>query len=166
MPNFSSLAGLEVPEKFMVVGGFQVSTMSNPTNLLLSCFSWVELSWVTLGFDNKYFSRYAFSWFLTIYVGAPVTYMLELEPYLLELNPYICWSCSHIYVGVAATFIGAAATYMLKLQSHILELQPYKCSGCCHKCWSYSHIYVGGAATYIGSGATYMLDLQPHILEL
>ena len=42
MPNFSSLAGLEVPEKFMVVGGgwggFQVSTMSNPTKLLLSCF--------------------------------------------------------------------------------------------------------------------------------
>ena len=41
MPNFSSLAGLEVPEKFMVVGGvggFQVNTMSNPTKLLLSCF--------------------------------------------------------------------------------------------------------------------------------
>ena len=47
MPNFSSLAGLEVPEKFMVgwggvggvgSGGFQVSTMSNPTKLLLSCF--------------------------------------------------------------------------------------------------------------------------------
>ena len=42
MPNFSSLAGLEVPEKFVrggggVVGwgGFQVSTMSNPTKLLL-----------------------------------------------------------------------------------------------------------------------------------
>ena len=45
MPNFSSLAGLEVPEKFVggVGGGFQVSTMSNPTKLLLSCF---ELSWV------------------------------------------------------------------------------------------------------------------------
>ena len=41
MPNFSSIAGLEVPEKFMVGGvdgGFQVSTMSNPTKLLLSCF--------------------------------------------------------------------------------------------------------------------------------
>ena len=40
MPNFSVLAGLEVPEKFMVggVGGFQVSTMFNPTKLLLSCF--------------------------------------------------------------------------------------------------------------------------------
>ena len=39
--NFSFLAGLEVPEKFVVVvgwGGFQVSTMSNPTKLLLSCF--------------------------------------------------------------------------------------------------------------------------------
>ena len=31
MPNFSSLAGLEVPEKFGVggVGGFQVATVSN-----------------------------------------------------------------------------------------------------------------------------------------
>ena len=31
MPNFSSLAGLEVSEKFVVVlgGGFQVGTMSN-----------------------------------------------------------------------------------------------------------------------------------------
>ena len=43
MPNFSSLAGLEVTEKFVggwVVwgGGFQVSTVSNPTKLLLSCF--------------------------------------------------------------------------------------------------------------------------------
>ena len=43
MPNFSSLAGLEVPERFMVgwwggVGGFQVITMSNPTKLLLNCF--------------------------------------------------------------------------------------------------------------------------------
>ena len=45
MSNFSSLAGLEVTEKFGVGGvvgwggGFQVSTMSNPTKLLLSCFS-------------------------------------------------------------------------------------------------------------------------------
>ena len=45
MPNFSFLAGLEVPEKFVGGGrcgvgggGFQVSTMSNPTKLLLSCF--------------------------------------------------------------------------------------------------------------------------------
>ena len=43
MPNFSSLAGLEVPEKFVVVvvvgwGGEHVGTMSNPTKLLLSCF--------------------------------------------------------------------------------------------------------------------------------
>ena len=39
MPNFSSLASLEVPEKFVGGGGggFQVSTMSNPTKLLLSC---------------------------------------------------------------------------------------------------------------------------------
>ena len=39
MPNFSSLAGLEVTEKFMVGwgggGGFHVSTMSNPTKVTL-----------------------------------------------------------------------------------------------------------------------------------
>ena len=50
MPNFSSLAGLEVPEKFGGGGvgwggGFQVSTMSNPTKLLLQLLS-VELSYV------------------------------------------------------------------------------------------------------------------------
>ena len=42
MPNFSSLAGLEVPEKFVVVVGWggveHVGTVSNPTKLLLSCF--------------------------------------------------------------------------------------------------------------------------------
>ena len=43
MPNFSSLAGLEVTEKFVWGGGFQVSTMSNPTKLLLQLL-WVELS--------------------------------------------------------------------------------------------------------------------------
>ena len=39
MPNFSSLANLEVPEKFVGggVGGFQVSSVSNQTKLLLSC---------------------------------------------------------------------------------------------------------------------------------
>ena len=49
MPNFSSLAGLEVPEKFVVVGwwwgGEHVGTMSNPTKLLLQLL-WVELSFV------------------------------------------------------------------------------------------------------------------------
>ena len=48
MPNFSSLAGLEVTEKFGVGGGgggFQVSTVSNPTKLLLQLL-WVELSYV------------------------------------------------------------------------------------------------------------------------
>ena len=40
MPNFSSLAALEVTEKFMVGwggggGGFHVSTMSNPTKVTL-----------------------------------------------------------------------------------------------------------------------------------
>ena len=52
MPNFSSLAGLEVAEKFVVVGGGwwwveHVTTMSNSN---ASCFrvglSWVELRWV------------------------------------------------------------------------------------------------------------------------
>ena len=49
VPNFSSLAGLEVTEKFGVgwwgggVGGFQVSTVSNPTKLFLQLL-WVELS--------------------------------------------------------------------------------------------------------------------------
>ena len=50
MPNFSSLAALEVTEKFVRGGGvgwwgggFQVSTMSNPTKLLLQLL-WVELS--------------------------------------------------------------------------------------------------------------------------
>ena len=43
MPNFNSLAGLEVTEKFVCGwggggGGFQVATVSNPTKLLLSCF--------------------------------------------------------------------------------------------------------------------------------
>ena len=48
MPNFSSLASLEVPEKFVGGGGgggFQVSTVSNPTKLLLELL-WVELSYV------------------------------------------------------------------------------------------------------------------------
>ena len=53
MQNFSSLAGLEVGEKFVVVGGVggwwveHVTTMSNSNT---SCFrvglSWVELRWV------------------------------------------------------------------------------------------------------------------------
>ena len=45
MPNFSSLAGLEVTEKFVCGwgGGFQVATVSNPTKLL-SQLLWVELS--------------------------------------------------------------------------------------------------------------------------
>ena len=45
MPNFGSLAGLEVADKFVVGrwGGFQVATMSNlyPSYLKLHC---VELS--------------------------------------------------------------------------------------------------------------------------
>ena len=56
MPNFSSIAGLEVAEKFMEggVGGFKVSTMSNPTKLLLELL-WVELSYVELRYvDNMY----------------------------------------------------------------------------------------------------------------
>ena len=52
MPNFSSLAGLEGTEKFVGGGwrgvgwgGFQVSTVSNPTKLLIQLL-WVELSYV------------------------------------------------------------------------------------------------------------------------
>ena len=37
MQNFSFLAGLEMTEKF-VCGGFQVATVSNLTELHLSCF--------------------------------------------------------------------------------------------------------------------------------
>ena len=49
MPNFSSLAGLEVPEKFVCGGGvgFQVASVSKPTKLLLQLL-WVELSLVEL----------------------------------------------------------------------------------------------------------------------
>ena len=46
MPNFSALAALKVTEKFVRgggVGGFQVSTMSNPTKFFLQLL-WVELS--------------------------------------------------------------------------------------------------------------------------
>ena len=51
MPNFSSITGLEVAEKFVVGwvvgGGEHVTTMSNSN---ASCFrvglSWVELRWV------------------------------------------------------------------------------------------------------------------------
>ena len=55
MPNFSSLAGLEVTEKFMVGwwGGFQVTTESNPTKLLLQLL-WVALSWVELHWVLQY----------------------------------------------------------------------------------------------------------------
>ena len=47
MPNFNSLAGLEMAEKFVGDGGFQVTTASNSN---ASCFivalSLVELRWV------------------------------------------------------------------------------------------------------------------------
>ena len=45
VPNFSFLACLEVAENFVLVAGFQVSTMSN---LNQSCFE-LELG---VGFDN------------------------------------------------------------------------------------------------------------------
>ena len=52
VPIFGFLAGIEVTEKFVVVGG--VEHMATVSNLNASCFrvalSWV--SWVTLGFDN------------------------------------------------------------------------------------------------------------------
>ena len=51
MPNFSSLAGLEVAEKFVrgVVGWGGVEHVTTVSN---SNASWVELSWVALGFDK------------------------------------------------------------------------------------------------------------------
>ena len=47
MPNFSSLAGLEVAEKFVVVGGWVVGGehMTTMSNSSASCFR-VELSCV------------------------------------------------------------------------------------------------------------------------
>ena len=56
MPNFSSLAGLEVAGKFVVVdgGGEHVTTVSNSN---ASCFrvvlSWVELRWVLTKFEQQ-----------------------------------------------------------------------------------------------------------------
>ena len=37
MPNFKSLAGLEVPEKFAVGGGFEVGHLATVSNLNASC---------------------------------------------------------------------------------------------------------------------------------
>ena len=51
VPNFSSLAGLEVGEKFVVGGGGWVEHVTTMSNSNASCFR-VELSWVALGFDN------------------------------------------------------------------------------------------------------------------
>ena len=53
MPNFSSLAGLEVAEKFVVVGWGGVEHMTTVSNSNASCFR-VELSSVALGFDNNF----------------------------------------------------------------------------------------------------------------
>ena len=56
MPNFSSLAGLEVAGKFVVVGGVgeHLTTVSNSN---ASCFrvvlSWVELRWVLTKFEQQ-----------------------------------------------------------------------------------------------------------------
>ena len=47
MPNFSSLAALEVPEKFVVVGGWLVEHVTSMSNSNASCFR-VVLSWVEL----------------------------------------------------------------------------------------------------------------------
>ena len=37
MPNFKSLDGLEVPEKFTVGGGFEVGHLATVSNLNASC---------------------------------------------------------------------------------------------------------------------------------
>ena len=62
MPNFSSLARLEVPEKFLWVGGgvCKVILMSNPTVVL-------RLGW---GFDNIFCRECEFI-YRHIYVSAP-----------------------------------------------------------------------------------------------
>ena len=56
LPNFSSLAGLEVAEKF-VVGGWggleHVTTMSNSNaSYFRDALSWVELPWVLTIFET------------------------------------------------------------------------------------------------------------------
>ena len=48
--NFNILDGLEVAEKFVVVGGEHMTTVSNSS---FSCFR-VVLSCVALGFDKSY----------------------------------------------------------------------------------------------------------------
>ena len=63
MPNFSSLAGLEVAEEFVVVEptkimlwaskDYVVEHVTTVSNSNASCFR-VALSWVALGFDNSY----------------------------------------------------------------------------------------------------------------
>ena len=58
MPNFSSLAGLEVAEKFVVVGWVVVEHLTTMSNSNASCFR-VVLSWVEL------------HWVLTILIGCP-----------------------------------------------------------------------------------------------
>ena len=45
MPNFSSLAGLEVAEKFVVVGRENMATMSNSNEVALELLR-VELGYV------------------------------------------------------------------------------------------------------------------------
>ena len=53
VPNFSSLAGLEVAEKFVCVwGGVGSKWFLCLTPTLVA----LELSWVTLGFDNTFFT--------------------------------------------------------------------------------------------------------------
>ena len=53
MPNFSSLAGLEVAEKFVVVGWGGVEHVTTVSNSNTSCFR-VELSWVLTIFHQQY----------------------------------------------------------------------------------------------------------------
>ena len=58
MRNFSSLAGLEVAEKFVVVGGWWVEHVTTVLNSNASCsrvgLSLVELRWVLTTSDHSF----------------------------------------------------------------------------------------------------------------
>ena len=77
--NFISLAGLEVAEKFVVVGWWVVEHVTTVSNSNARCFR-VVLSWVALGFDKN---------ILINSTGPPQKMVESLETYLLT---YIAFS--------------------------------------------------------------------------